>query len=237
MESEESNVPLSMNHRSIGDVVAIECSGRIVEGAETAELERRMRHLEVVYRDFVLDLHEVSFVDSAGLGLLVRLLARLRRSSGDLKLCRVAPNVERSLNVSRLSTVLAIYVDVNAAVEAFQRPPDERVPAALDEVDILCVHRSPDVLAYVYELLRRAGYGLMSATNLSDAATLLMVRKPRIVVIDAQSRAIGMSGRFADAIGNAHVLELPDAFSIEDPGEAGQRLLDDIARVDDRAVG
>src|SRR5262245_51859953 len=224
-----------MKHRWIGDVIAIECSGRIVEGAETAELERRVRDLEVVHRDFVLDLHEVSFVDSAGLGLLVRLLARLRRGSGDLKLCRVAPNVERSLNVSRLSTVLAIYDDVNAAVNAFQRPPDEGVRVALDEVDILCVHRSSDVLAYLHELLRRAGYGLMSATNLSDAATLLIARKPRIVVIDAQSRAIGMSGRFAGAIGNAHVLELPDAFSIEDPGEPGQRLLDDIARVGGRA--
>ena len=230
-------MPLSMKHRVISDVVAIECSGRIVEGAETAELERRVRDLEVVHRDFVLDLHEVSFVDSAGLGLLVRLLARLRRASGDLKLCRVAPNVERSLNVSRLSRVLAIYEDVDAAVEAFQRPPDEGVPATLDEVDILCVHRSADVLAYLHELLRRAGYGMMSATNLSDAATLLIVRKPRIVVIDAQSRAIGMSGRFAGAIGSAHVLELPDAFSIEDPGEAGQRLLDDIARVEGRAVG
>jgi len=226
-----------MKHRWIGDVIAIECSGRIVEGAETAALERRVRDLEVVHRDFVLDLHEVSFVDSAGLGLLVRLLARLRRSSGDLKLCRVAPNVERSLNVSRLSTVLAIYQDVDAAVEAFQRPPDEGAPAALEVVDILCVHRSADVLAYLRELLRRAGYGLISATNLSDAATLLTVRKPRIVVIDAQSRAIGMSGRFADAIGNARVLELPDAFSIEDPGEAGQRLLDDIARIEGRAIG
>jgi anti-sigma B factor antagonist len=224
-------MPLSLTHRSIGDIAAIECSGRIVEGTEAEDLERRVRDLQVVHRDFVLDLNGVAFVDSAGLGLLVRLLTRLRRSSGDLKLCRVAPNVERSLNVSRLNSVLATYESLDAALEAFQRPVREGAAPRLEEVDILCVHRSTDVLAYLHELLQRAGYGLMTATNTSDAATLLIATRPRIIVIDSQSKAMGMTGRFASMIGNTRLLELPQSFSIEDPGEAGQRLLDDIAQV------
>jgi hypothetical protein len=40
-----------------------------------------------------------------------------------------------------------------------------------------------------------------------------------------------MSGRFGRLIGDAHVVELSPTFSIDDAGEAGQRLLDDIARV------
>jgi anti-sigma B factor antagonist len=221
---------LSLKHRLIGDIVAIECSGRIVEGTEAADLERRVRDLQFVHRDFVLDLNGVAFVDSAGLGLLIRLLTRLRRSSGDLKLCRVAPNIERSLNTARLSAVLATYESIDAAVQAFQRPVREGAAPALEEVDILCVHQSMDVLAYLHELIQRAGYGLMTTTNISDAATLLVVKKPRIVVIDSQSRAVGMSGRFAHLIGEALVLELPHEFSVDDPGEAGRRLLDDIAR-------
>src|SRR5262249_30227513 len=157
-----------------------------------------------------------------------------RRAGGDLKLCCVASNIQRSLNVSRLSTVLPAYDSIDAAIESFRRPPDDSVAPALEMVDILCVHRSMDVLAYLHELLQRAGYGLMSATNVSDAATLLIAKKPRIIVIDTQSRAIGMSGRFASLIGNAHVLELPHTFSVEDAGEAGQRLLDDIGRVESR---
>jgi anti-sigma B factor antagonist len=216
---------LVLKHRTIGDIVAIECQGRIVEGTEAADLERQVRDLQVVHRDFVLDLKEVAFVDSAGLGLLVRLLARLRASSGDLKLCRVAANIQRSLDVSRLSAVLATYESLDSAVEAFEFPvPDDSAPA-LEEVDILCVHRSADVLAYLRELLQRAGYGLMTATNASDAATLLVTKKPRIVVIDSESNAVGMSGRFATLIGGAQVLELPHAFSIEDAGQAGQWLL------------
>jgi hypothetical protein len=83
----------------------------------------------------------------------------------------------------------------------------------------------------LHELLRRAGYGLMTSTNVSDAATLLVTIKPRVVVVDAQSRSVGMAGRFGLLIGDAHILELPPTFSIEDAGEAGQRLLSDIARV------
>jgi anti-anti-sigma factor len=224
-------VPLSMKQRMIGEIAVIECSGRIVEGGETAALDRQVRDLQVVSRDFVLDLHDVAFVDSAGLGLLVRLLSRLRGASGDLKLCGVAPNIQKSLNVSRLSSVLPSHDSVEAAIAAFQRPSGGAEPPARDEVDILCVHPSRDVLAFLHELLRRAGYGLMTSTNVSDAATLLVTIKPRVVVVDAQSRSVGMAGRFGLLIGDAHILELPPTFSIEDAGEAGQRLLSDIARV------
>jgi anti-anti-sigma factor len=220
-----------MKQRTIGEIAVIACSGRIVEGAETMALDKQVRDLQVVYRYFVLDLHDVAFVDSAGLGLLVRLLSRLRRASGDLKLCGVAPNIQKSLNVSRLSSVLASYDSIDAAVAAFERPSGGGETPARDEVDILCVHRSNDVLAYLHELLRQAGYGLMTSTNVSDAATLLIATKPRIVVIDTHSHSIGMSGRFGSLIGDAFVVELPPTFSIDDAGDAGQRLLDAIARV------
>src|SRR5215813_13190709 len=137
-----------MKQRMIGDDIAvIECSGRIVEGAETTALDKQVRDQQVVYRYFVLDLHDVAFVDSAGLGLLVRLLSRLRRASGDLKLCGVAANIQKSLNVSRLSSVLPSYDGVAEAVAAFERPSGGGEAPARDQVDILCVHRSNDVLA------------------------------------------------------------------------------------------
>src|SRR6478672_6647202 len=130
-----------MKQRTIGEIAVIECSGRIVEGSEAASLDKQVRDLQVVYRYFLLDLHDVAFVDSAGLGLLVRLLSRLRRASGDLKLCVVAPNIQKSLNVSRLSSVLASYDSIDAAVAAFERPSGGGETPARDEVDILCVHR------------------------------------------------------------------------------------------------
>ncbi len=93
---------LSIQSRAIGDVMVLTCTGRIVDGEEASTLDRRVQELQLLHRDFVLDLHDVAFVDSAGLGLLVRLLARLQTASGDLKLCGVC--AQSSESAARQST-------------------------------------------------------------------------------------------------------------------------------------
>ena len=102
-------MPLSLHTHGIGDIAVVECSGRIVEGAESAALYQQVRDLLTTHRFFVLDLRNVSFVDSSGLGLLVRLLSRVRGMAGDLKLCGAGPNLENALAVTRLGAVLASY--------------------------------------------------------------------------------------------------------------------------------
>jgi len=223
-------VALSLTSRSLDQLVIVVLTGRIVEGDEAATLDRQVSDLLLTHRGVVLDLHEVSFVDSAGLGVLVRLLSRVRGAGGDLVLCRVAPRIQKSLDVSRLHTVLVSYDSVDAAVTALRGSHAASDATEREAVDILCVHQSRDVLAFLHRVLQTAGYGLVSATNVADAATLLIATRPRVVVIDAQSRAIDMAGRFGTLVGNAHVIELPASFSTEDAGQASQRLLEDIAR-------
>ncbi len=58
---------------------------------------------------FVVDLGEVSFVDSAGLGALVRLYKRVRIGEGDVRLARVSPNVMQILELTRLNRVFDIF--------------------------------------------------------------------------------------------------------------------------------
>jgi anti-sigma B factor antagonist len=222
---------LSIQSRTIGDVMVLNCAGRIVDGEEAATLDRRVRELELLHRDFVLDLQDVAFVDSAGLGLLVRLLARLQGASGNLKLCGVAPNLQKALHVSRLDTVLKSHDSVDAAIAALYQPQEGPEPAARPWVDILCVHPSNDVVAYLRELLRQAGYGMMATTNTADAVTLLSATRPKIVAIDSEMKRRGMPERFKSVIGDAWVLELPATFSTDDAGEAGQRLLDELERI------
>jgi anti-anti-sigma factor len=229
--NQEATLALSIQDRTIGDVMVFKCAGRIVDGEEASTLDRRVRELQLLHRDFVFDLHDVVFVDSAGLGLLVRLLARLQSASGDLKLCGVAPNLQKALRVSRLDTVLKSHDSVDAAIAALYQPQEGPEPAARPSVDILCVHPSNDVVAYLRELLRHAGYGMMATTNTADAVTLLSATRPKIVAIDSEMRRRGMPERFKSVIGDAWVLELPATFSTDDAGEAGQRLLDELARV------
>lgn len=60
-------------------------------------------------RYFVVDLGRVSFVDSAGLGTLVRLYKRVRLGEGDVRLAQVPPNVMQILELTRLSRVFDIF--------------------------------------------------------------------------------------------------------------------------------
>ncbi len=58
---------------------------------------------------FVVDLGSVSFIDSAGLGALVRLYKRVRLGEGDVRLARVPPSVMQILELTRLSRVFDIF--------------------------------------------------------------------------------------------------------------------------------
>jgi hypothetical protein len=177
-------------------------------------------------RYIVVDLHDVSFVDSAGLGLLVRLLSRMRGAGGRLTLCGLMPSLQHTLRVTRLHTVFPSYENEAEAIAAMYRRGDDRDGGALEPVDILCVHGSSDVLSYVQQVLRQAGYGVITATNRSDALTLLRATMPRVLVIDAAAAA-AWTGGLPEGV---EVVELPTTFATDDAGVAGTALLAEVAR-------
>ena len=224
-------MPLSLQHRRVGDITVVKCIGRIVEGAESAALKQYLDDLLRDYSDIILDLDEVQFIDSGGLGLLVRLHTRARAANGDLKLCAVPAKIGEVLRITHLSTIFESHGSEAEAISAFYQPSKSSgVPYRFD-TDILCVETSADVLAYVRELLKQAGYGVTTADNLPDALTLLNATRPKMVVISADLRAATGTQtadafqRLADA---RSVVELPADFSSHDAGEAGHQLLDQI---------
>jgi anti-anti-sigma factor len=218
----------------VGDIAVIDCSGRIVEGAESAALYQRVRDLLATHRFIVLDLREVSFVDSSGLGLLVRLLSRVRGVAGDLKLCGVGPNIEKTLTVTRLGAVLGSHPTPADAIAAFHRKePGNDLPLR-PAVDIIAIHSSHDVLTYIRELLHQAGYAVMTTDTIPNALTLIRATEPRVVVIEQALRdrmTGGMPDIFKQFVENVHVIDLPRNFATDDAGEAGGQLLDNLKHV------
>ena len=87
------------------------------------------------------------------------------------------------------------------------------------------------MIAYLRELLRQAGYGMMTTTNAADAVTLLIATRPKVVAIDREMSRRGMPERFKSVVGDTWIVELPGTFSTDDAGEAGQRLLDELGRI------
>lgn len=68
------------------------------------------------FRYFVINLEEVGFVDSAGLGALVRLYKRVRIGEGDVCLAHLSPSVTRIFELTRLSRVFDVYPDAQKAI-------------------------------------------------------------------------------------------------------------------------
>jgi hypothetical protein len=184
-----------------------------------------------VYHLFVIDLREVSFIDSAGLGVLVRLLSRVRAAAGDLKLCGAASNVEGALTVTRLWSVLGAYATEADAIAAFYHTdPGDRLPLR-GAVDLVCIHSSVDVLAYLRELLRHAGYAVMTTDSIADGLTLIRATEPKVVVMEAALRnkmTGGMPDVFKQFTDKTYVIDLPPHFATDDATATGPRLLEEL---------
>jgi anti-anti-sigma factor len=215
---------LSLQTRSLGDIAVVTCVGRIVEGPDATALDSHVKDLLPVQPHVLMDFRDVSFIDSAGIGILVRLLTRARAARGDLKLCAVSSHIRDVLRSTKLNTILNAYDTEVDAIAAFCAPADSvEAPPSLD-IDIVCVDRSADILAYLREVLRRAGYGVTTTTNVADSRILIRATRPKVVVVGS-----GMRSLLADELsGHSRVVELSAHFSTDDAGEAAQQVLDQV---------
>lgn len=75
--------------------------------------------------NFVVDLGKVRFMNSSGLGMLIRALTTVRNAGGDLRLSRVAKNIESLLVITRLITVFKHYEKTDDAIASFDEDTAE----------------------------------------------------------------------------------------------------------------
>ena len=221
---------ISFETRRVGDIAVVRVVGRLVEGEEAAALQKHIDGLMPFGPHLLLNLSAVDFMDSSGLGLLVRYLTRTRNAHGNLKLCALPRQLEEVLRVTRLQSVFDPYASEEDAIAAFYHRTDS--PAGFRfRIDILCVDFSSDVQAYVRELLGQAGFGVLTASNLPDALVLLQATRPRMVVINRDLRAARSTHtaeKFNNLADKMTVIELPGDFSHTEAGQAGQVLVEKV---------
>lgn len=221
---------LSFHSRTVGDITVVECEGQIVEGAASAALRQHVNDVLGHTPAIVLDLRDVLFIDSAGLGLLVRILARTGQDN--LKLCGLTSRVSETLKITRLLTVFDCHESEAEAIAAFYRTPTGSTrPSPFVVPSVLCADKSADLLTYMQEVLRQAGLRVITTDNLPDAVTLLKATRPKVVLVGRELRAAGSTGavdmfnRLVDAVA---VVELPSDFARLDPGETGPQLVERV---------
>ena len=223
---------LSLNSRCVGNVTVIDCSGRIIEGPETASLERAINEALPVAPYFVLQLKDIEFIDSGGIGLIVRLLNQSRHAGGDLKLCAVSAKIGEVLRVTRLASIFDRHeTDADAVAAFYDRAAARSAADPGRRPTILCADRSPNVVAYVRELLRQSGYDVITTTNVADALTLVRATKPRVLMI-GRSLKQGLAADVLNRVaGQLALVEVPDNFGAGDAGEMGGLLLEQVGRL------
>ena len=190
-------------------------------------MQRSLEDLMLRTRHVILHLGAVDFVDSGGVGLLVRYLLRAQRSSGSLSVCAVSPKIDEVLRITKLKAVLPPYETEAAAIAEAHRPVSTESSAA-ETTTVLCVDESSDVLAYVRELLKAAGYLVLTAGNLPDALVLMIAARPPVVVISAElqsAKGTRTAEEFHRLAATHAVVTLPHGFSGHDAGEAADEVL------------
>ena len=99
----------------------VDCYGRLVFGEETTELRRHVKELLATNPRIVLNLRDLTFMDSAGMGTLVGLFASSYTAGGKLKLAHLGKHIREVLYIAKLISVFEVFPDEYAAVKSFQQ--------------------------------------------------------------------------------------------------------------------
>jgi anti-sigma B factor antagonist len=106
--------------RTVGDVTIVDITGRIVLGSESVALRSLVCDLlSEGHKKILLNLAEVNYIDSSGLGHLVSSFTTVRRQQGELKLLKLTNKVHDLMQITKLYTVFDIRDNEAEAVSSF----------------------------------------------------------------------------------------------------------------------
>src|ERR1700689_2918946 len=220
---------LRLESRPVGEVLIVQCHGRIVAGNEVFTLHSQVGDSVEKYGDVVLQLDQVEFVDSSGLGALVRLTQAGRAKGGDLKLSGVPAKIRKTLEMTNLHTQFEIYDSVEEAITAaYLGSRYSRGKTGDARPRLLCVYGSLDVGTVLREIVCTAGFNALTTTTVEDAPILLKATKAKLVVVSSRIQFLrGKPVRAAlqEVVPDVAILTLDEDFATQDPGDAAEKLL------------
>jgi anti-sigma B factor antagonist len=112
---------IQATHRDSGKVTVVDLSGRIVLGDGSALLRKLIRELLEEKRTLILlNLADVNYIDSSGIGELVSAFTTVKGCGGDMKLLHLTKKVHDLLQITKLFTVFEVFTEESKAIQSFQ---------------------------------------------------------------------------------------------------------------------
>ncbi len=113
---------LKMTNREVDGVAVVALEGRIVLGEESNALRERIKSLLAAdQKKIVLNMDNVTYIDSAGLGTLVAAHTSAKSQKAGLKLSNLGSKFQEVLQVTKLLTVFDVYDSEAAAIGSFSK--------------------------------------------------------------------------------------------------------------------
>jgi anti-sigma B factor antagonist len=111
---------LKLTTREVNDTIIIDLSGGVTMGESCAAIRDEI-HDEIGhgYKKVLLNLAEVSYIDSAGLGELTAAYTTIKNRGGQLKLLNLTKRVHDLMQITKLYTIFDVYEDERKAIASF----------------------------------------------------------------------------------------------------------------------
>jgi anti-sigma B factor antagonist len=111
---------IKLSSRQVGDVTVVDAAGRITLGEGSSALRDLLRDMVAKgQKKILLNLGEVSYIDSSGIGELVSGFTTVTNQGGSLKLLGLTKRVKDLLQITKLYTVFDVHDDEASAVRSF----------------------------------------------------------------------------------------------------------------------
>ncbi len=121
-DEEERPVALKMTSREVDGVTVVAMDGRIVLGEESNALREKVKSLVAEgKKKVVLNMDNVTFIDSAGLGTLVAAHHSAKGQGASLRLCHLGNKFQEVLQITKLMTIFDVYNTEAEAVASFSK--------------------------------------------------------------------------------------------------------------------
>ena len=112
---------MKASNRQVSGITVVDLSGRITLGEGSVILRETVKDLLAKgQKKILLNLGDVSYIDSSGIGELVSAFTSVRNQGGELKLLKLTKKVHDLLQITKLYTVFDIKDDEAAAVQSFK---------------------------------------------------------------------------------------------------------------------
>ena len=112
---------VKLNTRQIGDVSVVDVAGRITLGEGSSALRDTLREMvSKGQKKILLNLGEVSYIDSSGIGELVSAFTTVTNGGGQLKLLNLTKRVKDLLQITKLYTVFDVHDSEVTAIRSFK---------------------------------------------------------------------------------------------------------------------